>query len=269
MQQSKNRDQLYKAVKEARLRLLDLHYQSKHGHLGGNLSCIDALIVIYKAILKSDDQFILSKGHSAGALYIALWSQGIISEEDLHSFTKDSTKLSIHPPVKGIDTILFGTGSLGHGPSLASGLALSKKIKKEKGHVFCLCGDGEWQEGSCFEALIFAIHQKLNNLTILIDVNKWQGFGSTEEVASVNCKKLEKQFRAFGANVIVCEVHDIDALETAITSLPHESSPKIILMDTIKGKGLSFFEDTLSCHYTPLTKEQYEIAFAKLGGNDA
>ena len=263
------KDLLNLSVKRARLRLLDLHYTSQHGHLGGNLSCIDALVVMYDSIIKQNDQFILSKGHAAGALYVALWSCGILNEDDLYTFTKDSTKLSAHPPVKGISAILFGTGSLGHGPSLASGLALSKKIKKEQGHVFCLCGDGEWQEGACWEALIFATHQKLNNLTILVDVNKWQGFGSTQDVASVDCDKLRKQFESFGAFVVVCDGHNVDELVKSMAGLLHESSPRIILMNTLKGKGLSFFEDTLACHYLPLTKEQYEMGLTELGAGAA
>lgn len=260
----KSKENLDDVIKEARLRLLDLHYQSQHGHLGGNLSCVDALIVLYRAVMKQDDQFILSKGHSAGALYIALWSCGILNESDLHTFTKDSTCLSAHPPVKGLDAVLFGTGSLGHGPALAAGLALSKRIKKEDGHVFCLCGDGEWQEGACWEALIFSVHQKLKNLTILIDVNKWQGFGSTQEVASVGCGELKKQFEAFGAHVIVCDGHNADALEKNLSDTSNTSAPRVILMNTLKGKGLSFFEDTLACHYLPLTKEQYEIGLREL-----
>jgi transketolase len=255
---------LASVIHEARLRLLKLHYTSQHGHLGGNLSCIDSLTVLYNSVLKKEDQFILSKGHAAGALYVALWSCGILNEDDLNTFTKDSTKLSAHPPVKGLKSVLFGTGSLGHGPSIASGLALSKLIKKEKGHVFCLCGDGEWQEGSCWEALIFAVHQKLNNLTILVDVNKWQGFGSTQEVASITLEKLKRQFEAFGAYVLICDGHDVNDLEKILSSPSHTTSPKVILMDTFKGKGLSFFEDTLACHYIPLTKEQYDIGLAEL-----
>lgn len=261
---------LSEAIKKARLRLLDLHYNSQHGHLGGNLSCIDALVVLYREIMQKQDQFILSKGHAAGALYVALCSCGLLTEDDLGTFTKDSTHLSAHPPVKGLAPILFGTGSLGHGPSLAAGLSLSKRIKKEKGRVFCLCGDGEWQEGSCWEALIFAVHQKLYNLTILVDVNKWQGFGSTQEVASIGCDELKKQFEAFGAYVSVCDGHDPLALKEVISYSSSEiSMPKVILMNTFKGKGLSFFENTLACHYLPLTKEQYGKGLVELRGMHA
>ncbi len=117
-------------------RLLRMHYESKVGHIGGNLSALDVLLALYHDVLTDQDQFILSKGHAAGALYIALWSIGRISDEQLPTFHREGTSLSGHPPASGIPEILFATGSLGHGPSLASGLALAKKLKNESGRVF-------------------------------------------------------------------------------------------------------------------------------------
>jgi transketolase len=117
--------------RRARLRLVRMHFESGVGHLGGNLSCLDLMLVLHHDVLRSIDQFVLSKGHSAGAYYITLWTQGRLTEEDLTQFHKDGTRLSGHPPAKGIDEILFATGSLGHGLGLAAGLALAKKLKGE------------------------------------------------------------------------------------------------------------------------------------------
>src|ERR1700759_1344632 len=148
-------------IERARLRLLEMHYHSKVGHIGGNLSALDILMSLYHYRLGPDDGFVLSKGHAAGALYVTLWSMGLLSDDDLRHFHGEGTRLSGHPPLSGIPEVIFATGSLGHGLSLAAGLALGKKLLKESGRVFCLMSDGEWNEGSCWEALIFLAHQKL------------------------------------------------------------------------------------------------------------
>src|SRR6185437_5106795 len=152
------------------------------------------------------DQFVLSKGHSAGAYYVTLWTLGKLEEEDLRQFHKDGTRLSGHPPPGGIEDILFATGSLGHGLSMAAGLALAKRLKGEAGRIYCLMSDGEWNEGSCWEALIFARHHGLDNLTIVVDLNGLQGFGTTREVA--NLEPLAEKFRAFGVPTEEIDGHD-------------------------------------------------------------
>ena len=197
----------------AKLRLLRMHHESGVGHIGGNLSCLDLLLLLHHRILGPRDQFVLSKGHSAGAYYVTLWMMGKLSEDDLAGFHKDGTRLSGHPPTSGIEDILFATGSLGHGFSLAAGLALAKRLKSEPGRVFCLTSDGEWNEGSCWEALIFAHHQRLENLTLLVDLNGLQGFGATQEVASLD--PLAEKFRAFGLATQEVDGHDPDALRNA------------------------------------------------------
>ena len=163
-----------------------MHFESGVGHIGGNLSCIDILIVLFHKLISSKDKFILSKGHSAGALYVALWSIGILKDSDLNTFHQDDTLLAGHPLPNKIKNISFATGSLGHGLSLSAGIAMSKKIKATKGQVFCLTSDGEWQEGSTWEALIFSCHHNLDNLTIIVDHNNLQGFGSTNDIASMS-----------------------------------------------------------------------------------
>ena len=169
-------------VKRARRRLLEMHYHAGVGHIGGNLSALDALLVLHHQVMGSDDVFVLAKGHAAGALYITLWSLGKLSDEDLHTFHQDGTLLAGHPVAGWSKDIPFATGSLGHGLPDAAGMALGYKLQSEAREVFCLTSDGEWQEGSNWEALIFAIHQRLANLTILIDENGLQGFGTTHAV---------------------------------------------------------------------------------------
>ena len=147
-------------VETARKRLLQMHFESGVGHIGGNLSCLDATMLVYHEYLGLEDRFILSKGHSAGALYITLWSLDRLSDDSLKGFHKDDTLLAGHPPASGIKDILFATGSLGHGLSLAAGTALSLRLKERNNKVYCLTSDGEWQEGSTWEAMIFATHHR-------------------------------------------------------------------------------------------------------------
>jgi transketolase len=230
-----------------------MHFESGVGHIGGNLSCLDLLLVLYHQVLDAPDLFVLSKGHSAGALYVTLWTMGKLSDEDLDSFHDDSTLLSGHPPVSGIDDILFATGSLGHGLSLAAGLALAKKLKSEQGRVLCLTSDGEWNEGSCWEALIFARHHHLANLTVLVDLNGLQGFGSTREVA--NLDPLAARFQAFGLPTYEIDGHDPNSIRQAIEADRTEAA--LIVAHTRKGCGVSFMEDRMEWHYLPMTESEY------------
>ena len=241
---------------KAKLRLLQMHYESGVGHLGGNLSALDILLCLYHFILRKDDLFVLSKGHSAGALYVALWSIGALTDEDLRQFHKDGTRLSGHPPAIGIPEIIFATGSLGHGLGLACGLALGKKLKGEAGRVFCLTSDGEWNEGSSWEALIFLTHHKLDNLVLLVDCNGLQGFGTTRDVA--NLEPMSEKFRAFGVDVLEIDGHAIQEIHTAVNQC--HSRPLAVVARTIKGCGVSFMENRMEWHYLPLNAQQYEQA---------
>ena len=188
-----------------------MHYESGVGHIGGNLSCLDILLTLHHRVLGPEDQFILSKGHAAGAYYVTLWTLGKLTELELSSFHNDGTRLSGHPPPRGVDSILFATGSLGHGLSIAAGLALAKRLQRKSGRVFCLTSDGEWNEGSCWEALIFGRHHQLDNLTLMVDLNGLQGFGTTREVADL--EPLAAKFRAFGLPTVEVDGHDPDKLE--------------------------------------------------------
>jgi transketolase len=244
----------------ARRRLLQMHFESGVGHIGGNLSSLDAMLVVFHEYLSGDDQFVLSKGHSAGALYIALWSTGRLQEQDLKLFHKDNTLLAGHPPAKGIAEIPFATGSLGHGFSLAAGTALGFKLKNNDAQVVCLTSDGEWQEGATWEALIFACHHKLNNLTILVDHNNLQGFGSTADVASMS--PLWDRLQGFQLDLQVVDGHDPIAIRAALSS--EKSRLRIIVLRTVKGRGVSFMENRMDSHYLPLTKPQFQLAMKEL-----
>lgn len=244
------------ALRTTKLRLLQLHHDANCGHLGGNFSCIDALMTLHHRVMGEDDRFVLSKGHSAGALYATLWSLGRISEAELLTFTRDDTLLPGHPSGTSIPGLLFSTGSLGHGPSLAAGLALAARHRGLDRQVFCLCSDGEWQEGSCWEALGFAVHQRLTNLTLLIDQNGLQGFGRTADV--ISCDDLAPRIAAFGADVRKADGHDPEAIIDALAE-PAEGVPRVLILDTVKGRGLHF-EDRLESHYLPLSEAQYATA---------
>ena len=240
-----------------RRRLLQMHFESGVGHIGGNLSALDAMLVIFHEYLGGEDQFVLSKGHSAGALYIALWSLGRLQEQDLKLFHKDNTLLAGHPPANGIADITFATGSLGHGLSLAAGTALAFRLKhNDDAQVVCLTSDGEWQEGSTWEALIFARHHRLSNLTVLVDHNNLQGFGSTAEVASMS--PLWDRLRGFDVALQIIDGHDPDAIRAALES--DRQRLRIIILRTVKGHGVSFMENRMEWHYLPLTEAQYKMA---------
>jgi transketolase len=247
-------------VLRARRRLLQMHFESGVGHIGGNLSSLDAMLVAFHEALGPTDRFVLSKGHSAGALYTALWSIGQLSDEDLKSFHKDETLLSGHPPAAGIAGIDFATGSLGHGLSLAAGTALGFRLRGTDGRVVCLTSDGEWQEGSTWEALIFAAHHRLRNLTVLVDHNNLQGFGTTREIASMS--PLWERIRGFDIEIEVIDGHDVGALRQGLGR--RQDRPVVLVMETVKGRGVSFLEHRMDSHYLPLTETQYQAALREL-----
>ena len=243
-------------IQQARRRLLQMHFESRVGHIGGNLSCLDILIALHHEAMEPDDLFVLSKGHAAGALYVTLWSKGILQEEDLRQFHKDATKLSGHPAPHWMPQIRFATGSLGHGLSLAAGLALGKVLKGEPGRIFCLLSDGECEEGSTWEAAMFAAHHRLHPLTILVDANGLQGFGTTTEVAGL--EPLDAKFAAFGLPVVEIDGHDPDAI-LAACRLQH-SGASVIIARTNKGNRVSYMENKMEWHYLPMSEAQYHQA---------
>lgn len=244
----------------SQLRLLQMHYESGVGHIGGNLSCLDLLLYLHHHVMRPQDRFVLSKGHAAGALYVTLWTLGRLSDAELRKFHRNGTRLSGHPPPSGLPDVPFATGSLGHGFSLAAGLALANRYQKQPGRVFCLTSDGEWNEGSNWEALIFAKQQGLENLTVVVDANGWQGFGATHEVADLG--RLGDKFRAFGVSTKETDGHDPEALSYAFEGIG--TGPNMIVAATRKGCGVSFMEDRMEWHYLPLSDTQYQQAIEGL-----
>ena len=247
-------------LRRTRRRLLTMHHDSGVGHIGGNLSSLDAMMVVFHQLMKDGDRFVLSKGHSAGALYATLWSLGRLDDADLKTFHKDATLLPGHPPSRGIADIAFATGSLGHGLSLAAGTALAWKHQRKAGHVWCLTSDGEWQEGSTWEALIFARHHRLANLTVLVDHNRLQGFGSTGEVASM--APLGDKLRGFDVPVETVDGHDPAQLRRVLAE--PATAPRVVVMNTVKGHGVDFMENRMEWHYLPLTAAHYALALQQL-----
>ncbi len=226
---------------KARMRLLRLHYEAQCGHLGGNLSCIDILLYLHFYVMKfgapnpyDDDIFILSKGHSAGAYYVTLWAMGLMSEEELSTFHKDSGLCGHITAAHS----MFGTGSLGHGLSLAVGVAKARQLSGAKGRVFCLLSDGETEEGSTQEALRFS--QFFDNLVVVVDGNGLKGFGE--------CVAWEK-FRHFNG-------HNLCGLQNAFNH-------RRIFFETVKGFGTCYAEK-MESHYLPLNEQQYKEACAAI-----
>ena len=244
-------------AKRARKRLLQMHFEAGVGHIGGNLSALDVMLVLHHQVMRPEDVFVLAKGHAAGALYATLWTQGKLTDEDLSTFHKDGTYLAGHPAMRWSPDIPFATGSLGHGLSDAAGMALGYKLQGLDRHVYCLTSDGEWQEGSNWEALIFAVQNNLTNLTIVIDENHLQGFGSTADIASV--MPLKCKLDGFGAWVEQVNGHDYEALRHAL-QVKSMYQVRLLLLSTVKGRGVSFMENQMEWHYLPLNLEQYQLA---------
>lgn len=261
---------------QVRRDVVDLTYKAgtSGAHIGGSLSIVEILSVLYHDILKYDmsdmtnesrDRFIMSKGHGAMAQYAVLHRLGILSDEEISSFKKNGSSFSNHPymnPLKGIE---FSTGSLGHGLSLGAGTALSLKMKKNNvPKVFVMMGDGECDEGSIWEAAMSAVHFKLNNLFLIIDKNSLQLDGPTDII--MNQGKLEDKWKSFGWEVYSVDGHSIkDLYDVMMTALHEPTLPTVIIANTIKGKGISFIENRHNWHIGILDDLSYKQAIEELG----
>lgn len=247
-----------------RQNLLNLYYTANAGHIGCSLSCIDLMIAGFILQRQGDEVFILSKGHAAGALYVCLNEMGEISNEQLETFYKNGTSLPAHPAPNKIKGIPFATGSLGHGLPIGTGIAQANKIIGNDDFTYVLMSDGETNEGTTWEAGHYAVSNKLDNLIVLIDKNGLQGFGSTKEVLGITAD-IEK-FKVIGFETIEADGHNVEELTQNIGKLKtHKNGlPKLIIANTIKGKGVSYMENCLEWHYLPMTEEQYKIALEDL-----
>lgn len=256
-----------------RLDMLKMAYSAgKAGaHIGPALSLTEVMAALYFSVMNFDpknpqaenrDRLILSKGHGVIAQYAALKELGIIKEEELTSFKQNNTELYAHPSLNHHLGIEFSSGSLGQGLSLGAGCALALKRKKNNAHVFVILGDGECNEGSVWEAAMFASYQKLDNLTVIIDKNNIQYDDFTENVLSM--EPLDKKWESFGFETRVVDGHDIEQLKK-ILNKQHEK-PLAVIAETVKGKGVSFMENNPKWHNGILSAEQYEIAVKEVGG---
>ena len=249
-----------------RRQFLRMHFEARAGHLGTGLSDIDILVYLYKAWLRSGDQFILSKGHGASSLYATLHHFGLLSDEAIATYYKDGTLLPAHPAPGALAAIPAATGSLGHGLPIAAGLAYAYKyLHHSKQRVACLVSDGECNSGSLWEAALFAGHHRLDNLTVIIDANGLQGFGRTKDV--LDLEPLADKWRAFRFRCEEVDGHDFSSLHEALQRAP-DGCPTCVLARTVKGKGVRLMENKLEWHYLPMNEQQYQGALADLAEED-
>jgi len=258
--------------KEIRKKILKMNYLSQGTHIGSSLSVVDILTILYFKILKINpnnpleenrDRFILSKGHAAASLYAALAQKGFFPDKILDSYCQDGQKLPGHATRGSVPGVEASTGSLGHGLSMASGMALASKRDNKNYHVFALLSDGECDEGAVWEAALFASHHKLDNLVAIIDYNKLQAFGRTNDV--LNIEPLKDKWLSFGWEVKEIDGHNFSEIEKTLSIIPFKKGkPSLIIAHTIKGKGVSFMEDKLEWHYKNLTQEDYQSALKEL-----
>jgi transketolase len=205
------------------------------------------------------DHFVLSKGHAAAGLYATLCEKGSVSERDLSTFYQDGTRFPAHTPPGKIEHIRFGTGSLGHGLSLAAGIALGARMRGSNQNVFCVLSDGELNEGSTWEAALFASHHRLANVRVFVDANGLQGFGKTADV--MNMEPLAEKWASFGFNVATCEGHHFSELTSCMRAVSaDQTKPSVVIARTVKGKGVSYMENQLAWHYLPMSDEQFAQA---------
>lgn len=240
-------------------------------HMGGIMSIVELLTVLYRDVLRYDfnntqwedrDRFILSKGHNVLTLFAILTECGVITEEEAATYYQDGSIFGSHPVMDLDHGIESSNGSLGQGISMAVGIAKAAKLKGKDYKVYVLVGDGESQEGSVWEALSLASQWHLDNLTVILDYNKFQGDGMTTDIVDLYSNAKER-FESFGFNTIVVDGHDEDAIKAAY-ECDFGGKPKMIVADTVKGKGISFMEDNNDWHHNRLTDKIYEQALEEL-----
>ena len=261
-----------KISKEIRKKILKMIYNSQTSHIGAALSCVDILTVLYFKILKiypanpwfqNRDRFILSKGHAASTLYATLSKRGFFSEDVLNDYCKDGSNLLGHSTMHCVPGVEVSTGSLGHGLSIGIGMALAAKHDNRNYRTFVLLSDGECNEGSLWEAVMFASHHKLDSLIAIVDCNKLQAFGETKDV--IDLEPLADKWSSFGWTVKEIDGHNFNQIKDNLKKIPFkEGKPSVIIANTIKGKGVSFMENNLAWHYKSPTEKEYKIAVKEI-----
>ena len=264
--------ELEQIARELRFRTVRTSHLSGTPHLGSCLSCLDLLVYLYWQLLKIDpsnardeerDRFILSKGHAAPVLFQVLAERGFFPVEDLEDYGKDGSIFGEHPPApKYLPGIEAATGSLGHGLPMGLGMALAARIRGAHYRTYVILSDGECNEGSVWEAALMAAAQKISSLTVFVDYNKWQATGRSNEVLGL--APLAAKWAAFGWSVQEIDGHDFSAIEAAVTKSDELGRPKVIIANTVKGKGVSFMEDDNNWHYRIPSADEVRKAAAEL-----
>lgn len=259
-------------AKEMRRLMIEMGYRcGTSAHFGGGLSMVEILSVLYGHFLKFDtkntrwddrDRFILSKGHGVLGFYAALRVFGLIGDKEVQSFQQNGSEFIAHPIMDLDYAIESSNGSLGHGLSLGVGSAMAARLKNKNFKVYVMLGDGECNEGSVWEAVMLANHYKLTNLVAIVDRNKMQNDGESENI--MNFHSIEEAWKGFGWEVISIDGHDIDEIKSALTLKSNVEAPRVIIANTIKGKGISFMENIPSWHHGKLTEKTYNEAVKEL-----
>ncbi len=253
-------------AKQIRLTILEMVNAAKCSHIGSAFSTVDIMTVLFHKFIntelikqksKNRDYFILSKGHACAALYATLSSIGLITPDELKNYYQDGSKLAGHPIKDSFPGIEVSTGSLGHGLSLAVGLAIACKNDQIKNKIYVLLGDGECQEGSVWEAVMMAVRFKLDNLVLIIDNNNLQALDRTSDIVFGSWRE---KFTGFGCNSMCVDGHNFDQLTEVLQKIGNAHVPDVIIANTIKGKGVSFMQDSLSWHYKSTNVQEYEMA---------
>ncbi len=270
--EQKLHDSLKKTAAQIRLDIVNAVHAASSGHPGGSLSITDILTYLYYVEMNVDpknpkwedrDRFVLSKGHTAPALYSVLAEKGFFPREELLGLRQVDSFLQGHPDMKGTPGIDMSTGSLGLGISAACGMALAAKIKGKSYRTYTVVGDGESEEGQVWEAAMFAAHYKLDNLCVVFDWNGLQIDGPVAEV--MNPTPHDKKLEAFGFHVISIDGHDFEAIEAAFNEARTvKGKPTAIIAKTVKGKGVSFMENQVGWHGSAPNDEQHAIAVAEI-----
>lgn len=251
--------------------VLEQSKRANVGHIGSALSIADIVAALYAGVLNvpdpdspERDRFILSKGHASLAVYAALHLKGWVTASDLDTYCGDGTLLGVHPEhaLRGVD---FSTGSLGHGLSMGAGAALAARLQGSPRRVFVLVSDAECNEGSLWEAVMFAAHHRLSNLVAVVDLNGQQALGYTDEVLGLS--PMAERWRAFGWDVHEVDGHDVGQLTRTVAGLDTAPGgpPHVLVASTTFGKGVSFMENKIKWHYWPMSDEEYRQALGEIG----
>lgn len=257
-------EDIHRHAQSCRRIAIEMAYRcGTNAHLGGGLSLIDVLAVLYGDVMKPSDKFVLSKGHGVLGLYTVLAEFGRMPRKLLETFQQDGSALVAHPVMNDAIGIESSSGSLGQGISFAVGLALAAKKKQRDYNTYVVCGNGEANEGSVWEAAMSAVHFGLDNFILVIDNNHLQSDGASKSIMDVS-GRYTSMLKAVGFDTVEVNGHDVAALREVFAAERRPGMPRAVVANTIKGKGISFMENNNDWHHNRLTESQYEAAMAEL-----